>query len=143
MDTVVVALHVLIAVFIVGPMAILPMTAMRSVRAGDAKQVATLAKSVNLFSLIALLMIVTGMAAVGLAPKEDEVSASTPWVLASLLLTIVAVGLNLALVVPTLRKASAAIASGSTETRYPAIAAGSGVVALVLVVVVILMVWKP
>jgi hypothetical protein len=47
-------LHVLGSVFIVGPMAILPMTAMRALRAGNAPQLTTLAKSTELFSMVPL-----------------------------------------------------------------------------------------
>ena len=39
METLFAVLHVVSAVFIVGPMAILPMTAMRALRAGNAGQV--------------------------------------------------------------------------------------------------------
>lgn len=50
MDTLISILHVVGAVFIVVPMAILPMTAMRAVRAGKGAQVAVLAKSTTIFS---------------------------------------------------------------------------------------------
>ena len=40
METVLNVLHVLAAVFIIGPMAILPMTAMRAIRGGDGAQCA-------------------------------------------------------------------------------------------------------
>ena len=145
MDTVVVVLHVLVAVFVVGPMAILPMTAMRAVRAGEAGQVTTLAKSTNLYALISLLVVVTGVIAVALSPAEYHTTIVTPWVLWSLILTIVAIGLTIGLVVPTMRNAAAALASGApaSDARYPAIAAGSGVASLLLVVVTVLMVWKP
>ena len=40
-------LHVVTAVFIVGPLAILPMTALRALRSGNGAQVATLATSTS------------------------------------------------------------------------------------------------
>lgn len=148
MDTVINVLHVVTAVFIVGPMAILPMTAMRAVRGGNAGQVALLAKSTNLFSLLSLLTVVFGFGAMSLAPERFNLSVTTPWILWSIILYAVALGLNLFLVVPAMRSAGEALqgagsASAGSGKRYPAIAAGSGVASLLLVAVVVLMVWKP
>jgi uncharacterized membrane protein len=147
MDTVINVLHVVGAVFIVGPMAILPMTAMRAIRGGNAAQVALLAKSTNLFGLLSVLVAVLGFGAVSLADERFNLSFTTPWVLWSIILYAVALGLTLFLVVPAMRGAAEALEnSGSATsgtTRYPAIAAGSGIASLLLVVVVVLMVWKP
>jgi uncharacterized membrane protein len=142
MDTLFSVLHVVSAVFFVGPMAILPMTAMRAVRAGNADQVSVLAKSTNLTSLLSLLVIVFGFGAMSLADEKYHLSITTPWILWSLILYAVALGLTLFLVVPTMRRAADALRDG-TASRYPAIAAGSGVATLLLVAVVVLMVWKP
>lgn len=148
MQTVVNILHVVAAVFIVGPMAILPMSAMRAIRAGSAAQVTVLAKSINLFSLLSLVVVVFGFGAMGLSDPKFDLSVTTPWILWSIVLYLVALGLSLFLVVPTIRKAADAleVAGGPAEaapTRYPAIAAGSGIATLLLVAVVVLMVWKP
>ena len=149
MDTVINVLHVVTAVFIVGPMAILPMTAMRAIRGGNGAQVALLAKSTNLFSLLSLLTVVFGFGAMSLADERFNLSITTPWILWSIILYAVALGLSLFLVVPTMRRAAEALqgagttASGGSGNRYPAVAAGSGVASLLLVAVVVLMVWKP
>jgi uncharacterized membrane protein len=154
MDTLFNVLHVVAAVFIVGPMAILPMTAMRAVRGGNAKQVAMLAKSTNVFSLLSLVVALLGFGLVGMADEKYDLSVSTPWVLWSIILYVIALGLTLFLVVPTMRRAAEALegtaplgaaGAGATDAgnRYPAIAAGSGVASLLLVAVVVLMVWKP
>ena len=148
MKTLLLVLHVVSAVFIVGPMAILPMTAMRAVRAGNGGQVAVLAKSTNLIALLSLLVVFFGFGVMGLADKKDDLSIVTPWILWSIVLYVVALGLTLFLVVPTMRRAAEALqaadtAQGSAATKYPAIAAGSGVASLLLVAVVVLMVWKP
>ena len=142
-------LHVVGAVFIVGPMAILPMSAMRAVRAGNAGQVAMLAKSTNLFSWLSLLVVVFGFGAMSMADEEFNLSITTPWILWSIILYVVALALSVFLVVPTMRKAAEAIEStpsadaSAGRASYPAIAAGSGIAALLLVAVVVLMVWKP
>lgn len=148
METVFDILHVVAAVFIVGPMAILPMTAMRAVRSGNGSQVALLAKSTSIFSLLSLVVVLLGFGLMGMADDEYNLSFTTPWILWSIILYVIALALNLFLVVPAMRKAAAALAGTSELTpresaRYPAIAAGSGAATLLLVAVVVLMVWKP
>lgn len=146
MNTLFTVLHVVAAVFIIGPMAILPMTAMRAVRGGNAQQVAMLAKSTNVFSLLSLVVALLGFGVVGMADEKFNLSVTTPWVLWSIILYVIALGLMLFLVVPTMRRAAEALEGAGTAaggTRYPAIAAGSGAASLLLVAVVVLMVWKP
>lgn len=142
-------LHLLAAVFIVGPMAILPMTGMRAVRAGDGRQVSTLAKSTLVFTLLSLLALIFGFGAMG--TSKYDLSVSTPWILISLVLYVIAFLLSIAVVWPTLRRAGRRLQeqSGADGTsslagnEYSIIAMGSGIVTILLVVVVILMVWKP
>ncbi|MFF1878144.1 DUF2269 family protein [Leifsonia sp. NPDC058230] len=161
MDTLFAILHVATAVFIVGPMAIIPMTAMRAVRAGNASQVRTLAKSTNLLSLLSLLTVVFGFAVMGMSDPKFDLSVTTPWILWSIIAYVIALGLTLFVVVPAMRRAAdaldavsatapapataggAATAAGPESRGYPAIAAASGVASLLLVLVVVLMVWKP
>jgi uncharacterized membrane protein len=162
MDTLFNVLHVVSAVFIVGPLAILPMTAMRAVRAGNASQVRTLAKSTTIFAWLSLLVVLFGFAVMGMSDPKYKTSITTPWILWSIVAYIVALGLTLFVVVPAMRKAadsldglatavpaSSAVPAGPAESAahdsrgYPAIAAGSGVASLLLVLVVVLMVWKP
>lgn len=161
MDTVMNVLHVVAAVFLVGPMAILPMTALRSLRARDSGQAASLAKSVNLYTLLSLIVVVFGFGAMSMADKKYDLSVTTPWILISIILYIVALVLNLAVVVPALRQAAeefagagpavapgvnqagAAAAVGVKSKMYPRVAMGSGLSALLLVAVVVLMVAKP
>lgn len=143
METLFSVLHVVAAVFIVGPMAIIPMTAMRAVRAGNGSQVSVLATSTSIFSWLSLLVVVFGFGVMGMS--EYDISMTTPWILWSLILWAVATIINLVLVVPTMKKAAAALADGPSDDRagYPAIAAGSGLATILLIAVVVLMVWKP
>ncbi len=138
-------LHVVGAVFIVGPMAILPMTAMRAVRAGQGAQVAVLAKSTFVFSLLSLVVALLGFGVVGVSTHDTKIS--TPWVLISIILYALAVGLTLIAVVPALRSASEHLLDQTAENLKPSdyrrIAIGSGVTSLLLVIVVVLMTWKP
>lgn len=138
MQTVMNVLHVASTVFLIGPMAILPMTAMRSLRAGQHAQVASLAKTTQIFTLLSLLVVIFGFGLQGMY----SIPLTTPWILYSIIAYVVALVLNLFLVVPAMQKAAAG--AGSTEaSSYPQIAAGSGVVTLLLVVVVVLMTWQP
>ncbi|PWC04829.1 DUF2269 family protein [Agromyces badenianii] len=147
MDTLFSILHVVGAVFIVGPMAILPMTAMRAVRAGNGAQVAVLAKSTTIFSWLSLIVFLLGFGVMGMADEKYGLSFTTPWILWSIILYVVAFALTLFVVVPSMKKAAEALGASdgaeASKAGYPAIAAGSGIASLLLVVVVVLMVWKP
>lgn len=144
MDTVFSVLHVLGAVFIIGPMAILPMTAMRALRTGNHAQVGVLAKSTMIFSYLSLIVFVLGFGLVGMADPKYNLSVTTPWVLWSIILYVIAVVLSLVVVVPAMRRAAASGSGDSVAvSKSPAISAGSGIVSLLLVIVVVLMVWKP
>lgn len=145
MDTLFNVLHVVAAVFIVGPMAILPMTAMRAVRGGNGAQVATLAKSTMIFSWLSVLVVVFGFGIMGMS--EYDISMTTPWILWSIILWVAAMLISLFVVVPSMNKAAAALGTDAADSAprsgYPAIAAGSGIATLLLLAVVVLMVWKP
>lgn len=136
------SLHVVAAVFIIGPMTIFPMTAMRALRSGNEAQAAAVTRSTSLFSWLSLIVAVFGAGLVSFVPAEDNLRFSTPWLLISIILYAVAVTLSLTVVVPLLRKATAALAEGTAKS-YGAIAASSGIVAILLVAVVVLMVWRP
>ncbi|HMM82540.1 MAG TPA: DUF2269 family protein [Terrimesophilobacter sp.] len=141
MSTIFAILHVATAVFIVGPMAILPMTAMRSLRAGQAGQVRTLAKSTTVFTLLSLIPFLVGFGLMGMY----KIPFDRTWVWLSIVLYLVAFVIALVLVVPAMRRA-AALLEGSESTApsgYGMIAGGSGVVSLLLLAVVVLMAWKP
>ncbi|KGJ71743.1 conjugal transfer protein TrbL [Cryobacterium roopkundense] len=145
MDTLINTLHIVAAVFIVGPMAILPMTAMRLVRAGQSGPVAVLAKSVSIFSLLSLLVAVLGFGALSMG---GYVFAAT-WVWLSIVLYAIALAINLFLVVPALQSAAEELTAregagvATKVAAYSRIAMGSGIAALLLVAVVVLMVWRP
>jgi uncharacterized membrane protein len=150
MGTVLNVLHVVGAVFLAGPMAILPMSAMRALRAGERGQVASLARSTSVFSLLSILVVVFGFGLLGVADERVHLSITTPWILISLILYAIALLVNLFIVVPAMRTAaeSTPVGSGSPAPAsdrplYGRIAGGSGVSALLLVAVVVLMVWKP
>ena len=146
MDTLLTALHVVSAVFLIGPMAILPMTALRAVRAGNAPVVELLSTSTRIFSLASVLVAVLGFGVLGVVAKTDKVSVATGWVLTSIVLYAAALALSLLVVVPSLRRATTELGANradGAQALYGRIAASSGVVALLLVAVTVLMVWRP
>lgn len=153
METLFATLHVVAAVFIVGPMAILPMTGMRAIRAGQGQQVDALARTTFVFSLLSLVVVVFGF---GILPySKYGTTVTTPWVLASLIIYLVALLLNLFAVVPAMRAAAAQLAAvpagsvpgpdiaAATRRAYSRVAMFSGIASLLLVVIVVLMTWKP
>jgi uncharacterized membrane protein len=126
------------------------MSAMRTLRAGSASQLATLAKSTELFSMLSIIVAVIGFPL--MFRSSHDLSLTTPWILISVVLYAGALLLSLFLVVPAMRRAAAQLKVTSPPTNtnpeganqgYAAIAAGSGLVSLLLVAVVVLMVWRP
>ena len=150
MSKILLVLHVVGSVFIVGPMAILPMSAMRILRARSASQLGTLAKSTYRLSLLSLIVAVLGFGVMGVG--RPDLTFTTPWIITSVILYLVAVLLSLFFVVPAMRRAAGRLEVSPSPTSaglprsdngHAAITAGSGVVSLLLVVVVVLMVWQP
>lgn len=149
------ALHVILAVFIIGPMALLPHTGLRALRVHDAKQVRGLARSVLIFGWLSLIVFVLGFGAVGEAdasPRGQSVSFGALWIWLSILLYAAAFVLSVFVVAPNLRRGAeeiegaAAPAEGEKAARpaaYSAVAATAGVTTILLVVVVILMAFRP
>lgn len=141
-------LHVVTAVFLIGPMAILPMTAMRALRAKSGEQVASLAKSTSTFSVLSLIVVFFGFGIMGMS--SGALSITTPWILISILVYGIALMLNLFVVVPAMNRAAEELPAGGGMTHsggkpaaYGRIAATSGMSAVLLLLVVVLMVWKP
>ncbi|RKR76383.1 DUF2269 family protein [Frondihabitans australicus] len=147
MDTVFVVLHVVSGVFLVGPMAILPMAGLRTLRSGEAGAVATTAKSVRLFTWLSLIVVIFGFGALGMSDPKYHTSFTSTWIWLSLVAYVIAMIVNLVVVIPAMQKAAGAAGgaavAGSKPAGYSRISAGSGISALLLVLIVVLMVWKP
>ncbi|SFL69337.1 DUF2269 family protein [Geodermatophilus ruber] len=141
MGTVLTVLHVVTAVFLVGPMALLPQTALRAVRAGSAPAVELLTRSTKVVTWASLAVAVLGFGISGI----EGIPLSRTWLWISIVLYLVALVLSLVLVIPSLTRAVAALQRdpSSAKALYGRIAAGSGIVSLLLLAVTVLMVWKP
>ena len=132
-------LHVVAAVFIVGPLAIMPMTALRTLRTGDTARAATAAKGMRLFSYLALLVAITGFGVMGMSDPQYDLTITTPWVLTSLILYAVALLATLAITAPALQHAD----GDRRASAYARAPASSRIATLCLTAAFVLMVWKP
>jgi uncharacterized membrane protein len=140
MGTVLAVLHVVAAVFLIGPMALLPQTALRAVRAGNGPMVELLTRSTKVFTWASLAVAVFGFGVSGV----EGIPLSRTWLWLSIVLYLVALVLSLALVVPSLTRAATELTGGRSATAlYGRIAAGSGIVSVLLLAVAVLMAWKP
>jgi uncharacterized membrane protein len=135
------ALHVLTAIFAIGPLVHAATTAGRGVRRGDAAATAASARMARLYGYVSVIVVVLGMSLV--RPKWHAEFGDT-WVWLSLVLWLAAVALVLALIVPALDRATAKIAAGEPASALTArVAAAGGAVGLIFAGVVFLMVYRP
>jgi uncharacterized membrane protein len=134
-------LHVLGAVFVVGPMVVLPMFALRAIRAGNGTQVRLLAGSALGFGIATIVVAALGFGAMAMADPERGWTLATPWILSSAIAVAAGCAIHLGVVVPALYGATGERGAGSFG--YALVATTSGVVAILMVVVVVLMVVRP
>ena len=141
-------LHLLTAVFAIGPLAHAATTAARGLRTGDATAVATSARTVLIYAYASLLVVVFGFGLMSADdphhPGEKVAEFTDPFIWISLLLWVIAVALALGVIVPTLRKAGVRIGAGEpVEALSGRVAASGGLVALIFLAIVALMVYRP
>jgi uncharacterized membrane protein len=139
------AAHLVLAVFAVGPLVHAAMTAGRGIRTGDGAATASASRVLRIYAYVSVLVVVAGMGL--MSQKEDGHRLGEfedPWIWISLVLYLVAVALVLGVIVPTLDRATKQIADQqSVVTLTARVAASGGVVALLFLVIVVLMVYKP
>lgn len=168
------ALHLLFAIFAIGPLVHAATTASRGIRRGDAAATAYSARMARIYAYASVLVVVFGF---GLMSSKEHGHAvakfSDTWIWLSLLLWLVAVAVTLAVIAPSLDRATAAIGTraagvaetnvagaGVAETNVPGPSAGTrvagtssaltarvavagGVVGLIFAAIVFLMVYQP
>ncbi|MGI8677185.1 MAG: hypothetical protein ACR2LX_00570 [Jatrophihabitans sp.] len=142
------ALHLVFAVFAIGPLVHAATTAGRGVRKGDSAATASSTRLLRIYGYASVLVVLTGLGLMNAdlpysgGGKAGEVGDL--WIWLSLALWVVAVGIILGVVVPTLDKATALIAQEkSVVTMTARVAASGGVVGLMFVAIVFLMVYRP
>lgn len=142
------SLHVLFAVFAIGPLVHAATTAGRGIRTGDAAATASAARMLKMYSYASVLVVLLGM---GLMSMDDPdrkghkiAQFGDTWVWLSLVLWVLAVALSLGVVVPSLTRATAVIGGGAAAGALTArVAAAGGVIGVVFAVIVFLMVYRP
>ncbi|MFG1928083.1 DUF2269 family protein [Cryptosporangium sp. NPDC048952] len=100
----VLTLHVLAAVFLIGPMAISPMMGMRAIRRHDARGVHEAARTTTLYTLLSLVVAALGF--VLIAVGNGRWSFGDAWVTISMTLYVIALLLGIGVVAPGLTGAA-------------------------------------
>jgi uncharacterized membrane protein len=129
----VLVIHVVLAIFLIGPLVAAANQVPRALRAGSGDTVRLLSRTVTVYGWASLLVAVVGFGLV-----RDRFSFSDGWLIASLVLFVVASVLVLGLLVPLLR--------GATENGgvlAPRAAVIAGIASLCYVAIAVLMAWKP
>jgi uncharacterized membrane protein len=139
------ALHLLTAIFAVGPLVGAVTTAARGLRTADAKATATSARTATIYSYASVLVIVFGFGVMSSKRHGHTVADfGDPYIWISALLWLIAVALVMGVIVPALRQATVKIEAGEAVDAFTArVAASGGVVGLVFAAIVFLMVYKP
>jgi hypothetical protein len=139
------AAHLVLVVFAIGPLVHAATTASRGVRRGDGVATASAARTLRIYAYVSVLAIVAGMGL--MSQKEDGAKLgefSDTWIWLSLVLWLLAMALVLGVLVPTLNRVTKLIeAQDSVVTLTARVAAAGGVVALTFLAIVIIMVYKP
>jgi hypothetical protein len=141
MRTTLLVLHVVLAIFLIGPIATAINQGARALLGGDAGGLRLLARTTTIYGWASLLVALFGLA---LVRDDYGHSFSDGWLIASIVLFLVATALVVGVLSPLLRGAvRTATTGGPTRTLAPRAAAVSGIASLCYVVIAVLMVWQP
>ncbi len=153
-------IHLLAAVFVIGPLVYTASVAPRVLRGGDAGAARTGARAGRVYGYASLIVVLAGFAT--MSSKRDGKTVASfgdTYIWLSLLLWLLAVAVVLAVLVPSLEAAAAAAEAGSSAAGAPGgspssgstaaggsiarVAAAGGVVSVLFAVIVVLMVYRP
>jgi uncharacterized membrane protein len=141
------ALHLLFAIFTIGPLIHAATTASVGLRRGDAAAMHGSARMIRIYAYASILTIVFGFAVMGSTSPFTHKAVATfgeTWIWLSLLLWVVAAALALAVTAPSLGKATKHGTDGhGTAALTMRVAASGGVIALIFAAIVFLMVYQP
>jgi uncharacterized membrane protein len=141
MRTLLLTLHVVAAIFVIGPLVAAANQAARALRESDLGALRTISRLVTIYGWASLSVLLFGIA---LVRKEWQAEFSDAWVLISLGLYAIAFVLVIGQLVPALGRAvTTAESGGSTEASVGRVAALGGVISLLYVAIAVLMVYKP
>ncbi|GAB4010282.1 hypothetical protein [Nocardioides ultimimeridianus] len=141
------ALHLLTAIFAIGPLVGAATTASRGLRKADAGATESAARTLTIYGYASIAVVVFGMGVMSSkSPYTHQTVADMGdlWIWLSLLLWVASLGLLFAVTIPALKKATVAIgAGGAAEALTGKVAASGGIIGLIYAVVVFLMVYRP
>ena len=145
------ALHLLTAVFAIGPLVHAATTAARGLRERSAVATAISTRVLTVYSAASVLVVVLGMGLMSAKAPWDKTKNvadfGDAWIWGSVLLWAASLALIFALVLPALKQATAAITDGAADEVLAGlrakVAAGGGVVGLIYAGIVFLMVYRP
>jgi hypothetical protein len=139
------ALHLLFAIFAIGPLAHAATTASRGVRRADPTATASSARMLKVYSYASVLVIIAGGALMSIKRNGAQVAEfSELWIWLSLLLWLLSIVLVLAVAVPTLSRVTRQLGEGAAvSTMTGRVAAVGGLVGVLFAVIVFLMVYRP
>ena len=139
------ALHLLTAIFAIGPLVHAATTASRGVRTGDAPAVASAARMLRIYSIASVLVVIFGFALMSSKRHGQTVADfSDPYIWISLVLWVVAMGVIHGVMARELERVGAKLAAQESVTTFTAkVAAAGGLVGVIFAVIVFLMVYQP
>lgn len=144
MYKVLLALHVLTAIFAIGPLVHAATTASRGLRLGEAATIKASSRMCTIYSAASVVVVILGfglMSATSPYTHEKVADFGDVWIWLSLLLWLVSAALVFFVVVPALDKAAADTASAPSLVGR--VAATGGIVGILFAVIVFLMVYRP
>ena len=142
------ALHLLAAIFAIGPLVGASTTAARSLRTGDADGAAKSARTLRIYGIASVVVVIFGFGLMSAKAPWDKsknvADFGDLWIWLSVLLWAVAVALVLGVLTPSLEKASGILQEGGVvDSLKGRVAASGGIVGLIFAGIVFLMVYQP
>jgi hypothetical protein len=139
------AVHLVLAVFAVGPLVHAATTAVRGVRSGDSAATAAASRMLRIYASVSVLVVIAGFGLMSQKWRGRKLAEfGDTWIWLSVLLWLAAVVLVFAVLVPTLDRATRDLAAGATVAPLTGrVAATGGIVAVIFLAVIVLMVYKP
>lgn len=144
MFKVLLALHLVTAVFAIGPLVHAATTASRGLRQGDTAAIGASSRMIRIYTAASVVVVVLGfglMSATSPYTHEKVASFGELWIWLSVVLWLVAAALAFLVVVPTLDKAAADVTNA--RALVGRVAAAGGVIGILFAVIVFLMVYRP
>jgi uncharacterized membrane protein len=137
----VVSLHVIAAIFLLGPLVFATSATPRAIRSGGADTLRFLARTSSIYTYASILVLILGAANV---QSRYGYSFGQTWIWLSLVLFVLALGLVIALVLPAQKRALKLLEAGQDATKQlPVIAAAGGTAALAIAAIAFLMIYQP